>query len=222
MDGGSTVAVDELRVRGRIRRGGLDLTVDLRIEAGLTALVAPNGAGKTSVLRVIAGLDALSSGELVIDGDVVDRPAAARFVPPEERPVAMAFQEPRLFPHLSVLDNIAYPLRRRGLGTAAARERAHALAIDVGMSDLSGERPAALSGGQAQRVNLARAMAAGGATLLLDEPLASIDERARADMRRCIAAAGSTRVVWVTHDPADLDHVDQVISLADVVQTDRP
>ena len=210
----------DLVLHGRLQRGDLDLRVELSIGSGVTALIGPNGVGKTSVLRIIAGLDALSSGELRLGEQVLDRPADNRFVAPEDRDVAYAFQEPRLFPHLSVLDNIAYPRRREGRSGTDARADARRVATALALDDLVELRPRDLSGGQAQRVNVARALAADASTLLLDEPLASIDDHSRDDLRRRLRESGSTRVVWVTHDPSDLSHADRVISLPDVVRTD--
>ena len=212
--------MSELSITGRIRRGDLDLRVDLTIGAGVTAVIGANGAGKTSLLRVLAGLDALADGELVVDGVDLDRPAARHFVTAEHRDVAYAFQEPRLFPHLSVLDNLAYPRRRQGDAPGPARGHARAIAARLGLETLLDARPRDLSGGQAQRVNIGRALVAEATTLLLDEPLASIDERSREELRQLLRSTGSSRVVWVTHDPTDLSHADQVISLDDVVQTD--
>ena len=211
--------MSELVIHGRVRRGELDLLVDMAIGDGITALIGANGAGKTSLLRVIAGLDALDEGRVLLDGMGLDEPSTETFVPAEERPVALAFQEPRLFPHLTVLDNIAYPLRRRGRAATAARAQAEPIAEPLGLASLLDLRPGELSGGQAQRVNVGRALAADSPTLLLDEPLASIDDGSREDLRRRLGTTGSRRVVWVTHDPTDLSHADRVISLDDVVQT---
>ncbi len=212
-------AEPHLTLRGRLRRGDLDVRVDLAVGAGITALIGANGTGKTSMLRLIAGLEALDDGELIVDGVVLARPADGTFVPPERRDIALAFQEPRLFPHMSVLDNIAYPLRRSRIGSDAARTRARTWAATVGLDAVTELRPGDLSGGQAQRANVARALCAETTTLLLDEPLASVDERARDELRQAFTGAGSRCVLWVSHDRTDLPHVDQVISLADVVQT---
>lgn len=212
--------MSELVLDGRLHRGDLDLRVELTIGPGITALIAPNGAGKTSLLRVIAGLDRLTSGELTLGDQVLDRPSEPQFMAPEARDIAYAFQEPRLFPHLSVLDNVAYPRRRRGRSNADARDDARRVAASLALGDLVDLRPRDLSGGQAQRVNVARALAAEASTLLLDEPLASIDEESRDSLRRRLRTSDAERVVWVTHDPSDLSHADRVISLLDVVQTD--
>lgn len=211
-----------LRIHGTLHRGDLTLGLDLDLPAGVTAITGPNGSGKSSILRLIAGLEALDAGRLTIDDTVVDDRAAGEFVPPEQRDVALAFQQPRLFPHLDVRHNIAYPLRRQHVGAAEAAEIAHEHAARVGAVSLLELRPGQLSGGQAQRVALATAMASGAATILLDEPLASIDEAARADIRRLLRGLDTPRVVWVTHDPVDAVGADATVSISDGVvrQTD--
>lgn len=202
-----------ISLHGRVRRGELDLDLDLDIEPGVTFVVGPNGAGKTTVLRVIAGLEALDEGELCIDGRLLDRPVEGRFVPTHERPIAVAFQDHRLFPHLDVLDNVAFPTRRRGDGRAAARTAALAHLDSVGMSELARRMPDELSIGQQQRAAIARALATPATVLLLDEPLAAIDENSRSFIRDRLRDAPQTTVVWVSHDPADVEAGRRLISL---------
>ena len=143
-------------------------------------------------------------------------------VPPEHRDVAVVFQEARLFPHLSVVRNIAYPLERRGVPRAAAAARATEVAQWVGAADLADSKPRDLSGGQAQRASIARALVADAPTLLMDEPLAAIDDHSKDDFRRLFREHRAERVLWVTHDPVDAEHADLVVSIADgrVEQTD--
>ena len=208
-----------LRIDGTFRRGDLRLDLDLAIPAGTTAIVGANGSGKTSLLRLIAGLDALDTGRMTIDGTLVDEPALGHFIPPEHRPVSVAFQQARLFPHMRVLGNIAYPLRRRRperrpLGADDAGAIARRYAERVGVDHLLTLRPDQLSGGQAQRVSLARALAAGSDTLLLDEPLAAIDDDGRTTIRRVLHDLDAPRVVWVTHDPTDTVGADRIISIS--------
>ena len=202
-----------LRIDGLLRRGDLRLDLDLDLPLGVCAVTGPNGAGKSSVLRLIAGLEALDAGRLAIDGTVVDDREAGVFVPPEARDVAMAFQQPRLFPHLTVLQNIAYPLRRRGLPAAEALEGARPHLERVGAAAFAELRPRQLSGGQAQRTAIGVAMAIGASTIGLDEPLASIDEAGTAEIRRLLHDLATPRVVWVTHDPADAVGADHVVHL---------
>jgi molybdate transport system ATP-binding protein len=192
-----------LRLHGTVRRGELDLDMDLELEAGVTMVSGANGAGKTTLLRIIAGLEALDSGSLHLAGDPVDIPAAATFVATHERPVAMAFQDHRLFRHLSVLDNVAFPFRRRGLGREQAREQARPHLASMGLDDHATKRPGTLSIGQRQRCALARALATPADILLLDEPLASIDDDSKSAIREQLRELDHRCVVWVTHDPAD-------------------
>jgi len=187
--------------------GPLALDVDLRVEPGeMLAVLGPNGAGKSTVLRALAGLLGIERGRIAIDGVVVDEPARSTFVPAERRPIGVVFQDHLLFAHLSALDNVAFGLRARGVGRAAARRTSAGWLERVGLGDHAAHRPPALSGGQAQRVALARALATDPRLLLLDEPLAALDVATRADvrrdLRRHLQSFDGTRVM-VTHDPVD-------------------
>jgi molybdate transport system ATP-binding protein len=211
----------------RLRRGDLDLDVDLEVADGeVLAVLGPNGAGKSTLLRVLAGLLAGDAARVVVDGATWDDGATQ--VPAHRRRLGMVFQDNLLFPHLSALDNVAFGLRTRGLRRAAARAAAAEWLDRVGIGDLGDRRPGSLSGGQAQRAALARALVGDPALLLLDEPLSALDARTRltvrAELRRHLAAyRGST--VLVTHDPVDAmalaDHV-VVVDDGRVVQTGTP
>ncbi len=196
-----------LQAEVRLRRGPLSLEVALDAGAGeVVAVLGPNGAGKTSLLRALAGLDPLESGQVHLDGVVLDDPATGVFVPPERRRVGVVFQDYLLFAHLSARDNVAFGLRARGLGRHEAARRADAWLTRVGLADHAGHRPRALSGGQAQRVALARALVTEPRLLLLDEPLAALDAGTRGAVRRELRQHldgfdGAT--VVVTHDPID-------------------
>ncbi|MEX6508001.1 ABC transporter ATP-binding protein [Jiella sp. M17.18] len=179
--------------------------VSLDIAAGeFVALLGPSGCGKTTLLRLIAGFEQLSEGEIAFDGRCVA--GRGTHVPPEERNAAIVFQSYALWPHMSVGENVGYPLRVRGVrGTARAEKVAAALAA-VDLTGFEGRRPADLSGGQRQRVALARCLAMDPAIVLLDEPLANLDVNLRAAMedtfREFHEKTGAT-MVYVTHDQAE-------------------
>ena len=175
----------------------------------LTTLLGPSGCGKTTTLRMIAGLEAPTSGRIVIAGrDVTDVPAA-------ERDVSMVFQSYALFPHMSVLANVAYGLDVAGLPRAEARERARAAMATAGLVGLDERVPGELSGGQQQRVALARALVLEPAVLLFDEPLSNLDARPRRSMReeiRGLQQRLGLTVAYVTHDQEEAMAVsDQII-----------
>jgi molybdate transport system ATP-binding protein len=196
-------------VHARIRRqlGSLALDADLEIKPGeVVALLGPNGAGKSTLVRCLAGLEPIDDGNITIDDVVVDDPSRGVFVAPEQRPVGCVFQDHLLFEHMSVLENVAFGLRARGTAQRSARQTASEWLDRVGLSDFARHRPRALSGGQAQRIALARALATNPRVLLLDEPLAALDAAARNDVRRELLAhldsfAGMR--LLVTHDPVD-------------------
>ncbi|MFD5817270.1 ABC transporter ATP-binding protein [Streptomyces sp. NPDC127038] len=185
-----------------VRRGSFLLDVELSAAPGeVVALLGPNGAGKTTALRALAGLTPLSEGgRLRLDGVALDR------TPPESRPVGVVFQDYLLFPHLSALDNVAFGPRCRGVSKAEARTQAAAWLERMGLAEFAGTRPRRLSGGQAQRVAVARALATRPRLLLLDEPLAALDARTRLDVRaqlRHHLDDFEAVAVLVTHDPLD-------------------
>jgi molybdate transport system ATP-binding protein len=202
-DGGG----DDLDLNLRLVRGTFELALTLSAGPGrVVAVLGPNGAGKTSLLRALAGLSPITSGHITLSGLPVDRPASATFVPPERRRVGLVFQNYRLFPHLDVRDNVAFAARSRGAGRQRSRALARPWLEQLDLVELAGRKPAELSGGQAQRVAMARALAADPAVLLLDEPLAALDAQARLDLRshlRRYVSGFSGPVLLVTHDPLD-------------------
>jgi iron(III) transport system ATP-binding protein len=172
--------------------------VSFVVESGtLATLLGPSGCGKTTTLRMIAGLELPSEGRILIAGRDVTNLSAT------ERDVSMVFQSYALFPHMSVLDNVAYGLRRSGLGKAAAAERARDGLTQVGLAGYEARQPSELSGGQQQRVAVARALVLKPSVLLFDEPLSNLDARLRRQMReeiRELQQQLKLTVVYVTHD----------------------
>lgn len=190
-----------------VQRGEFRLDIELELPAGMTtALLGPNGAGKSTVVDVLAGLLPLDDGHLEVGGEVVDEPAVGRFVPARDRVVGVVFQDGLLFDHMTVLDNVAFGPRSRGATRADAAARASAWLERVAIAELAPRRPAELSGGQAQRVALCRALATDPRLLLLDEPLSALDVGGRASLRRSLAAhLGDLEAarLLVTHDPIE-------------------
>ena len=200
-EAGEGVAV---RVAGTVAARGWDVDAELR--PGLvTAVVGHNGAGKSTLAQVIAGTLRVDSGTVSIGERVVDD--SATFVPARRRGVAMVSQAPRIFTHMSVLSNVAFPLRVRGVGRAQARAAALEQLRAVGIADLAFRRASDLSGGQAARVAIARALVFRPEVLILDEPTAALDVEATAQvsavLRERLAGAGITTLL-VSHDIAEV------------------
>lgn len=198
--------IDGLEARVRTERGAFRLEAELSAPTGTTALLGPNGSGKSTLVAALAGLVPLSSGAVRMGGRTWEDVSAGVRLPPRERRVGVGFQEPRLLPWLSALDNAAYGLRARGVPRPEARRRAGTWLDRLNAEHLASRRPASLSGGEAQRVALARALAADPEVLLLDEPLSAQDVEARGAARRALAdaMAGFEGVALiVTHDPIE-------------------
>lgn len=174
------------------------------------AVLGASGSGKSSLLRTLAGLQPVTQGSIIVN----DRDVTA--LPPERRSVVYLHQEPVLFPHLSVLDNVAFPMTIRGMAVHDAHRRAFDMLFRLQVAELNGNRPDALSGGQRHRVALARALCAEPAVMLLDEPLSSLDPAVRRDVREAllaVRAASGAAMVLVTHD------LDDAMSVATHVAT---
>ena len=183
------------------------LGLALSIKPGRTAaLLGPNGAGKSTAVKALAGLRPIDRGRIELAGRVLDDPDAEIFVPPEERNVGVVFQDYLLFPNLSVLENVAFGLRSRGVRHDEANARSGEWVNRMGLDGLAHRRPLELSGGQAQRVAMARALVTEPDLLLLDEPLAALDVTTRAQLRRSLAehlrSFPGPRLL-ITHDPTE-------------------
>jgi len=195
-----------------------DVEVTLDVAAGETlALLGPNGSGKSTALGVSAGLVAPDTGRVALDGRLLTDTSSGIRVPPHARRTALLGQEPLLFPHLDALENVAFGPRSAGTPRASARAAAQRWLDEVGVGDLADRRPGQLSGGQAQRVAVARALAAEPALLLLDEPLAALDVAVLPALRQTLRRVLADRTtVVVTHDPLDaLLLADRVVVLTD-------
>jgi putative spermidine/putrescine transport system ATP-binding protein len=196
MTAGVAVELNDLtRVYGSVH--ALDgLTLHMR-PGELVALLGPSGCGKTTALRILAGLDEATSGSVSVDGRDVSR------VPANKRDMGMVFQAYSLFPHLTVLDNVAFGLKMRGKAKAERTSRAADMLDLVGLSAHTHKYASELSGGQQQRVALARALAIQPRVLLLDEPLSALDAKVRAQLRdeiRRVQLEVGTTTLFVTHD----------------------
>jgi ABC-type sugar transport system ATPase subunit len=197
--------------------------IDLEVDAGeCLVLLGPSGCGKTTLLRLVAGLERLDSGAIWIGDRRVDA------LEPSHRDVAMVFQNYALYPHLSVFDNIAFPLRARRVAADAVDSRVRHAAERVGLLDLLARRPAQLSGGQQQRVALARAIVRNPTVYLMDEPLSNLDAQlrlqTRAELKRLHRELGTT-MIYVTHDQSEamtLGSRIAVMRAGAIVQTGAP
>lgn len=201
-----------LGYEGVVFAHGIDLDV---APAEIVAILGPSGSGKSTLLGTIAGVVPAAGGTIRVDGVDVTR------APIHTRGIGLIFQEPLLFPHLSVVDNVAYGLRRHGAAKDVARVRSRELLDWVGLADYENRRVQELSGGQAQRVALARALAPRPAVLLLDEPFSALD----VDLRQRLAAdvAATCRhegvgALHVTHDPAEAAAIaDRIVRLEELL-----
>src|SRR3954463_8711394 len=193
-----------VRFQRATKRFGAHLAADginLDVESGeCLVLLGPSGCGKTTLLRLLAGLETLDAGEIWIGDRRVDQ------LEPARRDVAMVFQNYALYPHFSVFDNIAFPLRARRENAADIDRRVRESAARVGLENLLARRPAQLSGGQQQRVALARAIVRNPTVSLMDEPLSNLDAQlrlqTRTELKRLHRELGTT-MIYVTHDQGE-------------------
>jgi molybdate transport system ATP-binding protein len=196
-----------LDARVEVHVDHFSLEVELAAADGETvAVLGPNGAGKSTLLRAFAGLVPLDDGRIVLDGQTVDEPATGTYVVPERRSVGIVFQNYLLFPHLTVLENVAFGPRSRRASRGVARRDAREWLDRMGLADRADAKPSELSGGQQQRVALARALVTEPRLLLLDEPLAALDIGTRTELRRDLRSHLSSFAgarVLVTHELLD-------------------
>lgn len=208
-----------LEVSAEVHERGFDVTLEVA-DGETVAVLGPNGAGKSTLLDVVAGLLRPDRGHVVLDGRELTRVevgAAEVLVPAYDRQVGLLAQDPLLFPHLSVRENVAFGPRSRRTARTRARRAADSWLDDLGLTELADRRPDQLSGGQAQRAALARALAAQPQLLLLDEPMAALDVAMRPELRQSLRRVLAERTALVvTHDVLDaLLLADRVLVIED-------
>ncbi|MGH3942832.1 MAG: sulfate/molybdate ABC transporter ATP-binding protein [Pseudonocardiaceae bacterium] len=194
-----------LHAEVHVHRDDFDLDVAVQVEPGeVLAVLGRNGSGKSTLLAAIAGLVRADTGRITLAGRVLTDTTAAVQLPPHRRRIGLLAQQPLLFPHLSVLDNVAFGLRASGAGRREARAAALRHLTEVDATEFVRRRPGQLSGGQAQRIALARALASGPDLLLLDEPLSAVDVELAPALRSLLRSVVSDRLtVVVTHQVID-------------------
>ncbi|HBT49857.1 MAG: ABC-type sugar/spermidine/putrescine/iron/thiamine transport system ATPase component [Caldanaerobacter subterraneus] len=187
----------------KVYPGGVTAVKDFNLEIAdkeFIVLVGPSGCGKTTTLRMIAGLEEITSGELYIDGKLVND------VPPKDRDIAMVFQNYALYPHMTVYDNMAFGLKLRKVPRAEIDRKVKEAARILGLEELLNRKPKALSGGQRQRVALGRAIVRNPKVFLMDEPLSNLDAKLRVQMRtelKKLHERLQTTFIYVTHDQTE-------------------
>lgn len=202
----ATLEVTDLRKQFTIGRPAID-GVSFAVPAGeIVVLLGPSGCGKTTTLRCVAGLEHPTGGEISIGGRIVSSPARGTLVPPRLRELGMVFQSYAVWPHMTVRQNVVYPLKARKITRDEANRKVDEVLALVGLSEYAERAVVALSGGQMQRVALARSLVYRPQLLLLDEPLSNLDAklrlRLRDDLRSILKQTGMT-ALYVTHDQAE-------------------
>lgn len=202
--------MSEVRIEHIFKRFGAVTAVndfDLVVKDGeFVSILGPSGCGKTTTLRMIAGFERATEGEIYIGDHCVSSSIKNTFAPPEKRDIGMVFQSYAVWPHMTVLENVAYPLKVKGINKADRSKRAQEMLELVHLGEYAARYPHQLSGGQQQRVALARALVAQPGLLLLDEPLSNLDAKLRESMRfeiLQIQKKTGITVVYVTHDQGE-------------------
>ncbi|MEX2631016.1 MAG: ABC transporter ATP-binding protein [Tistlia sp.] len=225
------IVVRNLVKRFRTRRGDVLALDDVSLEIGVSekvVLLGPSGCGKTTLLRCVAGLEEPDSGEIEINGTLVFSSRKRVSVPPEQRGISMVFQSYALWPHLTVMDNVAYPLVNQRVPRDQIRQRVEKALAMVGCEALLQRYPAQLSGGQQQRVSLARAVVGSDGVVLFDEPLSNVDAKVREQLRVELVAMQRRlgfSALYVTHDQTEataLGHRIAVMGMGKVAQVGAP
>lgn len=229
-----TQRIEITNLTKRFRRAGGKVVVPVDnislsvSENELVVLLGPSGCGKTTLLRCVAGLERPDEGEIAIDGRVVFSSSRGIFVPPDERAISMIFQSYALWPHMTVAQNVGYPLEGRRLGKTEIAARVSRTLGMVGVAGLEEQYPGRISGGQQQRVALARALVSNSTVVLFDEPLSNVDAQVRSQLRfelkrmqKQIGFSG----LYVTHDQAEameLGHRVAVLQSGRIAALDSP
>lgn len=188
--------------------------IDIHVNDGeFCVFVGPSGCGKSTVLRMVAGLESVTSGEIMLGDRLIND------LPPKDRDIAMVFQNYALYPHLTVEDNIGFPLRMRGVDRNTIRKEVERVSEIIGLKDLLTRRPRQLSGGQRQRVAMGRALVRNPQAFLFDEPLSNLDAQLRVQMRTQIRELHQrirTTTIYVTHDQVEaMTMADRIVVLKD-------
>ena len=186
----------------------------LHIEPGrIVALLGPSGCGKSTLLRLLAGLSVPASGEIRFGDRLVAR--AGWGLPPEQRDIGMVFQDYALWPHMSVAQNVAFPLRMRGVSRSERERRVSEALARVGLNGFAERKPSGLSGGQQQRTLLARALCAASKVILLDEPVTGLDPKVTAEFYQVTKdlSEEGIAVIMVSHDVQALDYATHILHM---------
>jgi iron(III) transport system ATP-binding protein len=204
-----------------------DFSVNIA-DGEFVSILGPSGCGKTTMLRMIAGFERSTSGDIYIGDKLVSSGSSKIFMPPEKRDIGMVFQSYAVWPHMTVFDNVAYPLKIKKKSKADIKARVDEVLEMVHLSPYAARYPHQLSGGQQQRVALGRALVGEPALLLLDEPLSNLDAKLRESMRfeiKALQEKTGVTVVYVTHDQAEaMAMSDRIVVMYNGViqQIDRP